>query len=262
MTNRHAFYSVAAFITLIIAGCATYAEPEGLTSPWSRAEIHVFTERTGYIFGRPGDKYVLRRLAEIPPGEQLPTVVYLHGSKIGGCRVAKGHAELLNGAGYAVIMPNTCAHKDYYDPCDPVTYRCHGEGLIVRMRLADLRHALEQIRKLAWVDQENLFLMGFSEGGYTAAAYPGNEFRGVIVIGTTCHFGVRAPLSTPVMSIRSAGDPWVMPYTSRCERKGVARETPLESVIIPGVAAHNVVVYREAREAILDFLKRYTTRHP
>ncbi len=86
------------------------------------------------------------------------------------------------------------------------------------MRQSDAGYAIEKARMLSVVDGDNIVLMGFSEGGTTAATFePENErqqVRARVVEGWTCHApwsehrGVNAPENEPVLTLLADQDPW------------------------------------------------------
>lgn len=250
---RIAWFIALGTISAFVAGCATTSitTDSDVARSWDTALVSLHSQKTGYVYGMMANEGIRSRLAQIPTENRIPTVIFLHGS--GGPGGGRWD-EFFNRAGYAVISPNSTARKGYFRECDPQTYVCHGASRILRMRLQDVKYAAMQAQNLHWVDQNNLFLVGHSEGGYVAAAYRGTEFNAVVVSGTTCWAGIKAPSGTPVLSVRSAKDRWVVSYPDRCDHKGAWRNPALQSLIVPG-AAHNVLVYKVARETVLDFLE-------
>jgi dienelactone hydrolase len=75
---------------------------------------------------------------------------------------------LLAGAGYAVLIPDSFARKGRLKSGDPKRHRGIAGApfkRIMEMRLEEIRYATEQAGRFPWVDKENLFLMGHSQGG-------------------------------------------------------------------------------------------------
>ena len=84
----------------------------------------------------------------------------------------------------------------------------------IRFRVAEANFAIREARKLPWIDPDNVFLMGHSEGGITASKFTGESVNARIVEGATCHYGwpdwsgLDAPESEPVLALLGANDPW------------------------------------------------------
>jgi dienelactone hydrolase len=199
----------------------------------------------------------------------LPTVLYLHGCTgfdYSHDGTMGGWAQSLTAAGYAVVMPTSFAREYRPQNCDPATYTGGLAMEVMGMRLEELEYALKQLRTLSWVDQRNLFLMGHSEGGITAARWGGKEFNGLIISGWTCtapHFpsfdGVRAPVATPLLAISFESDPWFQgPLAGSCASKFGGRNDARQ-VTLPG-SGHDTASSAEARAAALQFLRDHTVR--
>lgn len=144
-----------------------------------------------------------------------PTVIYLHGCG-GVWQGTHTRINLLASHGYAVIAPVSFARKKYPKSCDPQTRQGGLYRDTLKMRQYDAEHAVRQARSLTWVDADNLFLMGFSQGGIAVATLSPTltPLRGRIVEGWTCHAGwdeyrgVNAPASEPVLTLVGISDPW------------------------------------------------------
>ena len=130
-----------------------------------------------------------------------------------------------------------------------------------RVRRQELDYALVQIRKLPWVDQDRVVLMGFSEGAQTVSRYPGREFVAAILIGTDCRFstvGTRGAQSEiPVLNIVGSKDWWG--YGNGCSIEPDARGS--KSVVIKG-ADHDVSREPEALAAMAKFLETCCGKAP
>ena len=194
---------------------------------------------------------------EIPKGIKLPTIIYLH-----GCNGMKsgtgGQITYLSGIGYAVIAPDSFAREYRPNACFSNSTSESLSDEVVYMREEEIKYAAEQLRKLDWVDQKNVFLIGQSEGGMAVAAYPKGEFKARIVIGTVCSKGIWAPANTPILNINSKEDP-VLTFNGGSDNCGRQGYKNLKMMLIPG-SSHDVIVYPEAREEISDFLKRNITK--
>ena len=133
-------------------------EDADLLRTWERAFVIVPGE-TGLVRGWIDD--IDERLAGTPP--PLPTVIYLHGCA-GLGRISHDAAKLLAEAGYAVIMPDSFAREHKPKSCDPERVAGGLHRGVLGWRQAEANKAIREARRLAWVDPDNVFLWGFSEG--------------------------------------------------------------------------------------------------
>lgn len=191
---------------------------------------------------------------KLKPGVRLPAVLYLHGCTGIGAGYAWGRT--LAGFGYAVFLPDSFARPRRGVWCDTGDMDARQ-----RVRRQELDYALVQIRKLPWVDQERVVLMGFSEGAQAVTAYPGREFVASILIGTDCRFssvGARgAPAGIPVLNIVGSNDDWG--YGGGCSIEPDARGS--KSVVIKE-ASHAVDLEPEALAAMAEFLETCCGKAP
>jgi hypothetical protein len=137
---------------------------------------------------------------------------------------------------------------------------------IYDFRSAELTYALEQLPGLPWVDLDNLFLIGASEGAVTAALFRGDVFNARVVTQWTCTgaplvAGIAAPRRTPVLAIVREHDPFYASANTpgqqgHCGLYMADREGSQSLVVRAGVGgdAHDVLGDPRAVSAILDFL--------
>lgn len=171
------FCMLALLLCLLPAGgCAASfdvlppsAAAEDTTYPYTTQEL--YAERDGNrIYGvlyRPQDA-----------GEKLPAVIFSHG--FGGTyRVGVPYAQALAEKGYAVYCFDFCGGS----------YSSQSDGspldMSLRTEQEDLEAVICMVQELDFIDADNLFLMGTSQGGavsaVTAADHP-NEIRGLILL--------------------------------------------------------------------------------
>ena len=192
----------------------------------------------------------------------LPVVIYLH-----GCTgIDPDHdmrwGEFIKGLGYIAVLPDSMARPGRRPNCDP---RMKRGGLFPQahaMRQEEIGYALEQLKKSAWADSNNIFLMGHSEGGQAAARNTLADFRGIIISGWTCtdsarvgFDGIFAPLETPILTLEWDHDPWRegTPQQGSCANKFGERKKARQ-VLFHGTQ-HSTYNQREARDAVAQFLK-------
>lgn len=119
-------------------------------------------------------------LAYIPQnaGERMPAVIFSHGFG-GNHQVGEGYAQALAQKGYVVYCFDFCGGGP--------GSRSDGSALEMSVftEKADLEAVMEMMRGLDYVDSENLFLMGTSQGGAVSAitgADHQEEVRGMILL--------------------------------------------------------------------------------
>lgn len=117
------------------------------------------------------------------PGEQLPTLVVLPGSKALGVEktIAKYCCDT---NGIALIYLDTHAIKNrpsYESPASKEVY-----NNIHQLRKAEVDLFIARQEELNWIDPQKMMLIGLSEGAVTAASYPGSSFGLRILISWPC----------------------------------------------------------------------------
>lgn len=111
-------------------------------------------------------------------GDRMPAVIFSHGFG-GNYQVGTQYAEALAAKGYVVYCFDFCGGSP----------GSRSDGSTLEMSIfteqADLEAVMAMIQRLDYVDNDNLFLMGTSQGGavsaITAAAHP-EEIRGAILL--------------------------------------------------------------------------------
>lgn len=268
--KRRAILGVLAGSALPLAACAAELaaipdldDPAGLAETWRQARVALPQTLTAGNETRQGtrdDAAVATALANVPAGRKVPTVLYLHGCS-GFGNSGKVNVALLVEAGYAVIAPDSFARPGRPATCDPkqsaVIVSREVAAQVHRMRLAEVRYAMERIGEFPWVDRDKLFLFGHSQGATAAAAYVGQGFRARVVTGTRCTQGIGARADEPVLAVFSTDDPWFKDPTVRnCWERRRGRD--IEAHEFPG-KTHLMANIPEARFAILEFLERHGT---
>lgn len=269
-SRRAAGLAVANLVMVLALSCAAGAraaddDAAALAATWARARIYLPAEfnplGSGAIGGRRDWSSIAAALAAIPAGRTIPMVLYLHGCG-GFGHSGSVNSMMLAGAGYMVIAPDSFARPDRIRTCDskrhiPIVPRAVNSR-VRDMRIAELRYALSRLGEFPWVDRDNLFLFGHSQGAVAAAEYRGREFRARIVSGTRCIRGIGARRSEPMLAVFSTHDPWFRdPKVRNCRDR--ARSPNVEVLELPG-RDHLVAKVPEARRAMIAFLARHTRR--
>jgi len=166
-------------------------------------------------------KYTSAIMKDVPKKigfkKQFPTVIYLHGCA-GVWAGTHSRVNFLAKSGFAVIAPVSFAREKYPQSCDPYTNKAGMYRGTLKMRQYDAGYAIANAKKLAWVDPDNVFLMGHSQGGITTATFSSPEklmrVNARVVEGWTCHAGweeyrgINAPSDEPVLTLVGKNDPW------------------------------------------------------
>ena len=196
--------------------------------------------------------------------EKFPVVLYLHGCTGIGSVERKFGGKLAED-GYVFIAPNSMARTYRPLQCDPETQTGGFNRFVFDFRMAEVSYALDALADMDWVDHENVFLMGGSEGGVAAALYRGGEFSGRIIFQWTCHGaplirGVSAPEGEPVLAIVNGGDPWygeekTSNQSGHCG-EFLKNRANSASVIMQLGAVHDVLSEKRSEVLIKNFLEK------
>ena len=251
---------------LLLAGCA-------LPALSSRSELARTWDRATVVLPTAGGEEPLITMMNNSPlaarrsvhgrANKFPTVIYMHGCTGLGSRE---FLKRLGGAGFAVIAPDSFARRFRPLQCDPRS-KTGGYNLFVYdFRLAEIAYALHRIGELDWVDGDNLFLVGSSEGGVAAALYRGDEFNARVITQWSCNGapvvrGIAAPPREPILAIVHAEDPWYVPERTQGQRghcgEFMAGRPSSRSIVIPGEGRHDVFEDGRHVEEVMTFLKRH-----
>ncbi|NIP47462.1 MAG: hypothetical protein GWN21_14835 [Gammaproteobacteria bacterium] len=249
-------------LTLSAANVASHhsALPDGVTPVaatwlWGHHLIPDTITRDGspYVFAYPhkdpariiDPPWTEVAATHVKAGAKAPAVLFLHGCS-GLIRGAMGYRILLMTEGYAVFEPDAFARPGY---------SCQGSSL--EMRREELAYALERIRKLPWIDQERIVLMGNSQGARTVARWDGPGFAAHIIVAGKCSWDTekkrslpRAPDGVPVLAVVGAKDELYGATPCTVERKvGGSR-----SIVIPD-GSHDIMGHSELKQAVTTFLR-------
>lgn len=177
-------------ILLALSGCAWAEAPQkaasavplasedrGESVPLPPEAAYEYETQTLYAM-RDGKQIYGEMTIPQNAGEKMPAVIFSHG--FGGTHaVGTPYAEALARQGYVVYCFDFCGGS----PSN------QSDGSTLEMSLfteqADLEAVISMIQGLDYVDSENLFLMGTSQGGavsaITGAAHP-KEIRGMVLL--------------------------------------------------------------------------------
>lgn len=219
-------------------------------------------------------KYLSSVMSEVDNKQHVrkayPTIIYLHGCS-GVWKGTYTHLDYFAQSGFAVIAPVSFARNKYPQSCDAHT----GKGGLYRgaliMRQQDALHAIKKAKKLPWVDANNVFLVGFSEGAITAATVYAKEpevaVNARVVEGWTCHAGwheyqgIKAPKSEPVLALVGKLDPWFQSMELRGDCGSyLSSANGSRSIVFskaPLASQHHLFGYAQVRTLVIDFLHNH-----
>jgi hypothetical protein len=205
-------------------------------------------------------KDVAQDLTKIAGENKIPLVIYLHGCN-GLDQSSSIDIEFLLSNGYAVLAPSSFARKYKPKSCEPSTATGGLHRDVLSFRLAEANYAHQAANNLPWVDKRTIFMMGFSEGGITAAKYQRGGLAGRIILGWTCnsawpeYSGISGPRDEPILAVVASNDPWYSrPSTSGHCGSWMLLRRNAESVVV-NVNFHAVQFFPEVREKIVKFLE-------
>lgn len=252
------------FITPDEMDSSDWSDPAEMKRTWDAALVRIPGTGTQML------KSSMRELTgtSFPAQIKYPTVIYLHGCS-GVWQGTYRRINFLATNGFAVIAPLSFARQKYPQSCDMKTLRGGMYRPTLKMRQFDAGFAIRHAKQLEWVDADNVFLMGLSQGGITTGTFhsedPAMSVNARIVEGWTCHAGwreyqgINAPDAEPVLTLVGERDPWFQRPSSRGDcgaylntkngsRSVVFRTDPLGS-------RHELLEFKEVQQTVLSFLQ-------
>jgi hypothetical protein len=241
-----------------------WSDPAESERAWQAAPVRIPAADGAFISSQIKE---LDRIS-IDSGKSYPTVIYLHGCA-GTWNGTFRRINFFASNGFAVIAPASFARKKYAKSCDPAKHKGGLYSAVLFMRQHDAGYAIREARKLPWVDPDNVFLVGTSEGGITTATfYSDNDSMRVnarVIEGWTCnggwnYMGIKAPESEPVLSLVGDRDPWFYgKYGGDCGRFMSNTNGSHSIVFREGTmrTMHMLMDTSEVKELTIDFLREH-----
>lgn len=201
---------------------------------------------------------------------KFKTIIYMHGCAGHWSGTAK-RIDFYAKSGYAVIAPPSMARRKYAQSCDTSIPRGGLYRSVLKIRQIDAENTILRAKELDWTDNRNIFLVGLSEGGITAATYyPKNvdlSVNGRVIEGWTCNAGweeykgLNTPYNEPVLSLVAKYDPWFQAEYLKGHCGQFMNSNPLsKSVIVDDGTqlskGHGLMHDSEIKKITLEFLKR------
>jgi len=200
--------------------------------------------------------------------KKVPTVLYMHGSS--GLYTGDLYRHyIVEEVGAIFFAPNSHQIKDrptYRSPATQKEYR-----RVHKIRVAEISYNLKRLKKLNGVDNNNIFLMGNSEGGLAAAIYKSKEFAGRIVTAFSCessyfytNFTLGSPKSEPFLNILGTHDQFFSKKTLlnrryKIEGHGIdsLKKYHHAKIVILSNTQHDITVNPYVKDEIVSFLKMW-----
>ena len=242
-----------------------WSHPDELERTWKSAIVRIPTTK---------GKYRSSTMRDLPADDEThkryPTIIYLHGCS----GIWKGTYMRLNfyaESGFAVIAPVSFARSKYPQSCDVYFGKSGLYRETLRMRQNDAHHAITRAIQLPWVDPDNIFLAGLSEGGITAATYSAegaqSKVKGRIIEGWTCHAGwheyrgINALPHEPVLSLVGEKEPWFQTDWTRGDCGAFMMNRNSKSVVFRDgylSTRHELLEDKKVQKIVLEFLEKNT----
>ncbi len=270
-------YFLAIMVCISLAGCANIGPVE---TTFEKASVRVsenVVEKYGLDFRAAYDRieaaaknderpsYNKARLdevtAKVPAGAKLPLIVYFHGCA-GMLWASMGHVEsLAKFDDFVVIAPDSFArHRPHFCFGD-FTVNLSIVDLVGELRRAEIKFALDRLVKLPWVDKNNIFLVGHSQGGGVVAGYGGPvKIRGRITLNGYCGESLGGDAmkdDEALLTFDTGRDPWFYNNFSSLCRAYVLGHPNGKSVFEAQSRTHNLVIkYWDVVKAFLTENRR------
>ena len=245
------WFAISLAGALLIAGCQTTGDVNrtweyGQNSvPWTSlrdGQLSYLSE----IRENPQTWQLQVAETKLKPGTKLPAVIYLHGCA--GNTVGNAWGAKFGELGYAFFAPNSLRR-----PRKSLCFTGRMKSYRIPLRREELLYALDQLRKLDWIDQKRIVLMGSSEGAQAASDYGGDAFAAVVLSATDCRFSggsPNTPRAIPVLNMVGSNDKKGGGSGCRISRTVGGSKR----VVIQG-AFHKLANNSEARRVLERFLK-------
>jgi dienelactone hydrolase len=224
-------------------------KPENLKYSWLKAVVF------------EPDSVFPKSIDMLQTPSKYPVLIYLHGC--GGLNEdSQAWGRTIKNLGFIVVQPDSFAIPGRKSNCDSKAQR---GGLIKgfdvwRLRSFELQNALDELNKIDWVQKDQIFLMGHSEGALTASRTSVSGFKAVIASGYWCYEDLELKHgSSPFLFLNWQDDPWFRAKSNErnpgiCQ-KHADRRPGTQQVIIEG-QGHPTSGSGKARLVVEEFLKQ------
>jgi hypothetical protein len=218
-----------------------------ISKSWENAQIYV------------PSNFLVKNINNVKVDSPLPVVIFFH-----GCGGINDHetrwASFLKSKNFIVVLPNSFAIPNRQTNCtSTLPNRMIWRVPVDQLRPAEAEYALSKLKELEWADKNNIFLMGFSEGGMAAHNAKESGFARIIMSGFPCALRnpIKSSVNTPTLVLNWKVDPDFIrndgTYQQCSDKPYWQWRTKSAEILLDGKGHFNV---HEpiAREAVLNFL--------
>lgn len=202
------------------------------------------------------------------PTVKMPTVIFVHGC----AGLLPGEIKRIDffaANGYLVLSPISFARSKYPKSCSIFPKRANLYRGILPMRHLDIAYTVQQARELDWVDKNNIYLVGHSEGAGLVTTFnnPAAPVTARVAESWSCqsawpeYRGINAPDGEPILILASRNDPWFrrLGLIGDCgphiNPSNGSLSIVYEDTITRG--KHKVLDFKEVQQDVLNFLQHH-----
>ncbi len=208
----------------------------------------------------------LKKHPKVKIKNKLPIVLYMHGSS--GLYTGDVYRKyIVEKVGAIFFAPNSFKIQNRPTYKSPVKEKVYKK--VHKIRLAEISYNIIQLKKLKYIDFNNMFLMGNSEGGLAAAIYKSKEFRGRIITAFSCessyfytNFKLGSKKDEPFLNIIGTHDQFFSKKTSlnrryKVEGNGIdsLKKYTNAKIVILSKTKHDITTNVYVKDEIVGFLK-------
>ena len=203
----------------------------------------------------------------VQPKGSWPTVIFVHGCA-GMLRGEKRRVEFFSQQGYLVISPDSFARKDYPRSCRIFPKKAFMHRGTLNLRNQDIAYAVEHAKALDYVDPNNIYLVGHSEGAIvTTTIKLVSSVNARVAESWTCqsewpeYRGINAPDDEPTLTLVSRNDPWFRegPSKGSCDEFINEANGSLSRVYEDAITdgKHKVLDFPSVQQEVLEFMNQF-----
>lgn len=203
--------------------------------------------------------------------QKFSTVLYMHGSN--GLNKGTVYRKwIVENLQFIFFAPNSFKIKNrptYLSPTKVSDYE-----KVHTLRQAEIHYTLKKLKKLDFIDSNNIFLMGNSEGGFAAAIFKGKGFKARVITAFSCEqnyyskkFKLGATKDEPFLNIIGTHDEYFSPVSKSNKNysvKGHGIQTLLKfkkaKIVILPKTKHDLTVNNYVKADIVNFLRFWSKR--
>lgn len=234
----------------------TFSEPKSsdLERVWRGGLIALPVRgSTGSLITTNDGSSGLFALTGAAPNTRWPVILVISGcGEPSPVTTMKAFAE----QGYVAIAPDT--KRRFFEPLE-----CAGGNLpsdkaaLIRARHTEINYAKRELGKFSWIDTDNLFLMGTSDGAAAVARYTGKGFKARILAEWACQGGheVRGIAREGISPVFAATSSAVPTFSGDCGQF-FSKSGESQVLVLPLKYSSNILLEPIVYTQLLRFLDR------